>query len=45
MKKKENKNITSLEEILDQKYGKPGNPKREKWENEFEAFRLGALLG
>ncbi|TDG34813.1 XRE family transcriptional regulator [Pedobacter changchengzhani] len=38
------KNITTLEEILDKKYGEKGNPKREEWEQQFEAFRLGALL-
>lgn len=44
MKKKENKDITTLDEILDNKYGRRGEPKREKWEQEFESFRLGALL-
>jgi len=38
------KNITTLDEILDKKYGGKGNPKREEWEQQFEAFRLGALL-
>ncbi len=41
---KKNKNITTLDEILDAKYGKKGEVKREKWEQEFEAFRLGVLL-
>ena len=41
---KSKKNITTLEEILDKKYGEKGNPKREEWEQQFEAFRLGALL-
>ncbi len=44
MKKTANKNITTLDEILDKKYGKTGTPKREKWEQEFESFRLGVLL-
>jgi DNA-binding XRE family transcriptional regulator len=44
MKKTAKKNITTLDEILDSKYGKKGAPKREKWEQEFETFRLGALL-
>lgn len=44
MKRKDNENITTLDEILDNKYGKRGIPKREKWEQEFEAFRLGVLL-
>jgi phage-related protein/DNA-binding XRE family transcriptional regulator len=43
-KQKESKDITTLDEILDNKYGKKGNPKREKWEQEFEAFKLGVLL-
>ena len=43
-KQKENKGITTLDEILDNKYGTKGNPKREKWEQEFEAFKLGVLL-
>lgn len=43
-KRKENKDITTLDEILDNKYGKKGVPKREKWEQEFEAFKLGVLL-
>jgi DNA-binding XRE family transcriptional regulator len=38
------KDITTLDEILDSKYGKRGVTKREKWEQEFEAFRLGVLL-
>jgi len=38
------KNITTLDEILDKKYGEKDNPKREEWEQQFEAFRLGALL-
>lgn len=44
MKNTENKNITTFDEIIDKKYGKRGAPKREKWEQEFESFRLGALL-
>jgi HTH-type transcriptional regulator / antitoxin HipB len=44
MKKQTNKNLTTFDEILDRKYGKPGSGKREKWEQEFEIFRLGVLL-
>ncbi|MEI6172465.1 MAG: helix-turn-helix transcriptional regulator [Bacteroidota bacterium] len=44
MKKRANKNITTLDEVLDNKYGKRGASKREKWEQEFETFRLGVLL-
>lgn len=43
MKKKEN-NITTFDEILDNKYGKRGAAKREEWEQEFESFKLGVLL-
>jgi HTH-type transcriptional regulator / antitoxin HipB len=43
MKTKKN-NITTLDEILDTKYGERGEEKREKWEQEFEAFKLGVLL-
>ena len=44
MKKTINKNITTLDEILDQKYGTKGEPKREQWEQEFEAFKLGVYI-
>lgn len=44
MKKKTNNNITTLDQILDNKYGKRGAEKREKWEQDFESFRLGILL-
>ena len=42
--KKANKNITTLDEILDKKYGKSGAKKRDKWEQDFESFRLGVML-
>ena len=44
MKKAKNKNVTTLDEILDNKYGKRGAAEREQWEQEFEAFRLGVML-
>jgi len=44
MKKIAKKNITTLDELLDSKYGKRGAKKREKWEQEFEAFKLGVML-
>ncbi len=37
-------NITTLDQMLDAKYGKKGTQKRENWEQEFESFRLGILL-
>lgn len=42
--KKGAKNITTLDELLDKKYGKRGSKKREMWEQEFEAFKLGVML-
>ena len=44
MKKLANNNITTLDEILDVKYGKRGAKNREKWEQDFEAFRIGIML-
>lgn len=44
MKKKQNNNLTTLDELLDNKYGERGTENREKWEQEFEAFRLGVLI-
>jgi hypothetical protein len=42
MKKK--RNITSFSEHLDKQYGKRGTKKREKYEQEFETFKLGVML-
>jgi HTH-type transcriptional regulator / antitoxin HipB len=42
--KKENSKVTTLDQILDKKYGTKGQPKREEWEQQFESFRLGVLL-
>ena len=44
MKNKLNKNLTSWDDHLDQKYGKTGTSSRDKYEQEFEAFKLGVLL-
>ena len=38
--KKSNKHLTSFTEHLDKQYGKRGTAKREKYEEEFEAFKL-----
>jgi HTH-type transcriptional regulator/antitoxin HipB len=40
---KKNK-IKDFDTLLEKKYGKRGVPKREKWEQEFEAFKLGVLI-
>ncbi len=42
--KKKNNNLKSFADHLDEKYGKRGNPDREKYEQGFEAFRLGVML-
>lgn len=42
MSKKDN--ITNWDDHLDAKYGKRGTGKREKFQEEFEAFRLGVLI-
>lgn len=41
---KNKSNTTTLDQILNKKYGKKGTIDRAQWEQEFEAFRLGALL-
>lgn len=41
---KKNNEITTLDEILDNNYGKRGSKEREIWEQEFEAFKLGVVL-
>ena len=42
--KNKNKNLTSFEDHLDLQYGKQGTESREKYEEEFEAFKLGVML-
>jgi DNA-binding XRE family transcriptional regulator len=37
-------NITTLDQLIDKKYGKKGTPKREEWEQGFETFRLGVMI-
>ena len=44
MKKKANNNLTSFADHLDQQYGKRWTPEREKFEEGFEAFKLGVIL-
>jgi len=39
-----NKTLTSFSAHLDQQYGKKGSKTRDKYENGFEAFKLGVLL-
>ncbi len=44
MNKDLNTNLTSFDDHLYEQYGVRGTPKREKFEEEFEAFRLGVML-
>ena len=44
MKNQKNKNLTSWDDHLDQKYGEIGTQTREKYEQEFESFKLGVLI-
>ena len=44
MSKKVNNNLTSLDQLLDKKYGKTGKAKRETWEKSFENFKIGVLM-
>jgi DNA-binding XRE family transcriptional regulator len=37
-------NLTSWDDHLDNKYGKPGTATREKYEHEFETFKIGVLI-
>jgi HTH-type transcriptional regulator / antitoxin HipB len=38
------KDLVSWGDHLDQKYGKKGTASREKYEEEFEAFKIGVLI-
>jgi HTH-type transcriptional regulator / antitoxin HipB len=42
--KKTSNNLTSWDDHLDKKYGKQGTSTREKYEQEFEAFKIGVLI-
>ena len=39
-----NKNLTSLSEFIDQEVGVKGTKKRDKFEAEYEGFKLGVLI-
>ena len=41
---KQNNNLTSWDDHLDKKYGEPGTQSRERYEEEFETFKLGVLI-
>lgn len=42
--KTKNKNLKSLDQFIDAKIGKRGSEKREKFETEYDAFKLGVLI-
>ncbi|TKG95475.1 XRE family transcriptional regulator [Puteibacter caeruleilacunae] len=44
MKKEKDNNLTSFEDHLDEQYGERGTESREKWEEGFEAFKLGVMI-
>ncbi|MDO5664918.1 MAG: helix-turn-helix transcriptional regulator [Bacteroidia bacterium] len=39
-----NDNLTSWDDHLDNKYGEPGTETRDKYEQEFEIFKIGVLI-
>ena len=41
---KQQSNLKSLDQFVDEHYGKNGTPKRDKFEKGYEAFKLGFLL-
>ena len=41
---KEISNLKSLDQFVEEQYGKTGTPKRDKFEKGYEAFKLGFLL-
>lgn len=44
MKTKAENDLVSWDDHLNKKYGEVGTPKREKYEEEFEAFKIGVLI-
>lgn len=44
MKSKNNNNLVSWDDHLDKKYGPTGTVTREKYEEGFEAFKIGVLI-
>ncbi len=39
-----NKNLKSLDQFIDEKIGKKGTDRRERFEAEYDAFKLGVLI-
>ena len=44
MKDKTTKKLVSWDDHMDKKYGKMGSPTRDKYEEEFETFKIGVLI-
>ncbi len=44
MKKPKSKNLTAFSEHLNRQYGKKGTGRCERYEQEFDAFKLGILI-
>jgi HTH-type transcriptional regulator / antitoxin HipB len=44
MNKMRKSKINNFEDLLISKYGNRGDSRREEWEQEFEAFKLGILI-
>jgi len=42
--KAKNKNLKSLDQFIDEKIGKKGTETREKFDNDYEIFKLGVLI-
>jgi len=42
--KAKNKNLKNLDQFIDEKIGKKGTDKRERFEAEYDAFKLGVLI-
>ncbi len=42
--KAKNKDLTSLDAFINDNIGKIGTPKRERFENEYDTFKLGVLI-
>jgi HTH-type transcriptional regulator / antitoxin HipB len=42
--KAKNKNLKSLDQFIDEKIGKKGTEQRERFEEEYDAYKLGVLI-
>ncbi len=42
--RKKNKYLKSLDQFIDEKIGKKGTKKRDEFENDYEAFKLGVII-